>query len=51
MGTEILREQFGLMQNEQKNKLEKLRQQKKMLQSKNAVKLVLYIYLLQRVHF
>ena len=37
MGTELLREQFNLMQNEQKIKLEKLKQ-KKMMMNNNQLK-------------
>ena len=37
MSTELLREQFNLMQNEQKIKLEKLKQKKMMMKTKRSV--------------
>ena len=36
MGTELLKEQYNLMINDQKNKLEKLKQKKLMNHSKNV---------------
>ena len=39
MGTELLKEQYNLILNDQKNKLEKLKQKKLMNQSKNVIKI------------
>ena len=42
MGTELLKEQYNLMLNEQKTKLERLRQKKLMNQQKNVTHLAFY---------